>query len=302
MSRTPVLSLLLALAATAGCGRGADAPGGMPANSITVANAGFATPESVAHDAIEEYYYVSNINGSPLEADDNGFISRLSPDGEVVALKFIDGASDAVTLHAPKGIAVAGNYLYVTDITTLRWFDRRTGEPVGSLEVPGATFLNDVTTTVDGIVYFTDSGLRAGAGGFEGSGTDAVYRFVPGEKLDTLAMGPDLGRPNGIAVTGDSVYVVTFGSGELYRVVDGGKADVVALPTGSLDGLVIFDGMVMVSSWDGSAVYRGPVGGTLGRILEGLEAPADIGHDLWRHRLLIPLFNANEVRIVPLAF
>jgi len=35
-------------------------------------------------------------------------------------------------------------------------------------------------------------------------------------------------------------------------------------------------------------------------MLTGLPAPADIGHDLWRNRLLIPLFNDNEVRIVPL--
>ena len=35
---------------------------------------------------------------------------------------------------------------------------------------------------------------------------------------------------------------------------------------------------------------------------KGLKAPADIGHDMWRNRILIPLFNENEVRFVPLAF
>jgi sugar lactone lactonase YvrE len=300
----------MALAASApGCGRGANdagspdslasaPPGG---NQIAVTDAGFATPESVIHDPLTDAYLVSNINGSPLEADDNGFISLLTPEGQVANLKWIDGASDSVTLHAPKGMAVVDSYLYVADLTTIRRFDRRTGAPRGEFAIPGATFLNDVAAAPDGSVYFTDSGLRGGAGGFEPSGTDAVYRLAPDGNLDTLARGDSLGRPNGIALAGDTVWVVTFGSGELYRVGSGGRADVQKLPKGSLDGLVIVVGDLFVSSWEGESVFRGRPAGPFAEAIRGLKAPADIGHDLWRNRILIPLFNDNAIRIVPLA-
>ena len=67
---------------------------------------GFSTPESVLHDDRSDVYLVSNVNGSPTDKDDNGFISRITPEGEIENLKWIDGALGDVTLHAPKGMAI----------------------------------------------------------------------------------------------------------------------------------------------------------------------------------------------------
>lgn len=296
--RTILLGFFAVLAT--GCGKPKSTAAAKDNQSIILKHVGFATPESVLHDAMTDVYYVSNINGSPLAEDDNGFISAVTIDGKVVDLKWIDGASDSVRLNAPKGMAVAEDILYVADINTIRKFDRRTGVPRGTVTIPGATFLNDITTDNSGAIYFTDTGMKAGPSGLEPSGTDAVYRFSPDGKLDTLARGPELGGPNGIALSGDSVWVVSFRSGELYRVANGGKTDVVKLPKGGLDGLVVFNGDVFTSSWDDQAIFRGPTTGPFVEAIAHLEAPADIGHDLWRHRLLIPLFNKNEVHILPL--
>jgi len=271
------------------------------AGPISIREVGFATPESVLHDPEADLYYVSNINGSPLEVDDDGFISVLSADdGTVRTLKWIDGADEAVTLHAPKGMALSGDHLYVADLNTLRWFDRRTGAPAGQLEVPGATFLNDVAAGPDGAIYFTDTGLKDGTPRFVPSGADAVYRLVPGGALDTLAMGVELGTPNGLVVTADAVWVVTLTSNELYRVADGTRADVIKLPGGTLDGLVSVNGEMLISSWEAGAIFRGPPGGPFSAVLSDVPEPADIGYDAKRHRLLIPLFNNHEVRLVPL--
>src|SRR5215472_16538367 len=49
---------------------------------------GRATPESVLYDGQNDRYLVSNINGKPTDADNNGFISILSPDGQVTTLKW----------------------------------------------------------------------------------------------------------------------------------------------------------------------------------------------------------------------
>jgi hypothetical protein len=80
---------------------------------------GWQTPESVLYDAESDVYLVSNINGTPLEADDNGFISKVTPDGKITELKWIDGAKDTIKLNAPKGMAISGGVLYVADIDTL---------------------------------------------------------------------------------------------------------------------------------------------------------------------------------------
>lgn len=291
---------------TAGCQQQAETPAPTPTTvppaPITVADVGLATPESVLHDEKADVYLVSNINGSPLEKDDNGFISRLSPAGEVLTLKWIDGASDAVTLNAPKGMAIVGNTLYVTDIDVVRMFDRTTGAPKGEIAVEGATFLNDLAPAIDGGVLLTDSGLKGGASGLEPSGSAAVYHIMNDGVIETLLKAADLPGPNGIASDGDRVLVVTFGADELFTIKDGAREVLAHLPKGGLDGLALLpDGRWAISSWEGQAVYAGRLEGPFEPIVSNVESPADIGVDTGRSRLLIPRFNNDAVLIQPIA-
>lgn len=265
--------------------------------AISVAGVGFATPESVVHDPIADVYLVSNINGSPLERDDNGFISRVAPSGQVLALKWIDGAAPEVTLNAPKGMALKGDTLFVADIDVVRLFHRSTGAPIGERPVPGATFLNDIAVGPTGTVYVTDSGLRAGEGGFASSGTDALYRFEPDGRPVALLKVP--GAPNGITA-GDRIVMVTFMSGEVW-VVDSATGQTSGLPkppAGGLDGVVdLGNGEYLISSWNGQAIYRLGPAAQYTVAVDSVEAPADIGYDASRRRVLIPLFNANRLEI-----
>lgn len=45
---------------------------------------GFNAPESVVHDAERGELYVSNVAGAPDEKNRAGFVSRVSPDGEML--------------------------------------------------------------------------------------------------------------------------------------------------------------------------------------------------------------------------
>jgi hypothetical protein len=279
----------------------------------------FATPESVLHDPDADVYLVSNINGDPLGADDNGFISRVSPEGKVLEHRWIDGARDDVKLDAPKGMAIVDGILYVSDITVIRKFDAKTGEPKGDIAIKGATFLNDVAPAPGGGVYVTDSGLNAK---FEPTGTDAVHHLGKDGKVKTLAANKKLAGPNGV-VAGDkgAVWVVTFGSGEIYAVDAKGKqSGNQKLPSGQLDGIVQIassgsagprttpaesskvdaGGDLLVSSWEGSAIYRGTPGGEWKPVVENVKSPADIGWDATRRRILIPVFLENNVILHPL--
>lgn len=292
--------LLLGLITTIACAGEQSEP---PAQPISVADVGFETPESVLHDAAADVYLISNINGSPLEKDDNGFISRVAPDGSVIALRWIDGSAPDVTLNAPKGMALKGDTLFVTDIDIVRMFDRTTGASLGERAVPDATFLNDMAVGPDGRVYVTDSGLQPGPEGFAPSGTDAVWRFDDEGNPEPLVRGEALGRPNGIVVDEGRVLMVSFGSGEVTFVdtATGLIQGVPKPPGGQLDGVVrTRDGAFLISSWESQAVYRMAAGGQYEVAVDSVEAPADIGYDSTRNRLLIPLFMGNRVEIVPL--
>lgn len=269
-----------------------DLPAGV--TRVTVEGVGFATPESVLHDPIADVYLVSNISGSPLAVDGDGFVSKLDPAGAVLALKWIDGKAEGVELSAPKGSALANDQLYFTDIDHVRIFARATGKQLSSVRVDGSTFLNDACSNEDGDVYVSDTGLGAD---FKPSGTDAIYRLDRDGKVTAIVKDPSLGRPNGLWFEGGNVRVVTFGVGELYTVgVNGSRHDAIALPKGSLDGIVQGDdARLWISSWAASGIYVGHPSGPFKLAFRDLDSPADLGFDAQRQTLLIPLFKANKV-------
>lgn len=267
-----------------------------PAAPVAVAKyTGLSTPESVLYDADSDRYLVSNVNGKPDAKDNNGFISALSPDGTVTTLKWIEGGKDKVKLDGPKGLGIAKGVLYVADISAVRMFDLKTGAPKGEVAIPGSTFLNDIATGPDGKVYVSDTGVKVGANGFEPTGTDAVYVIEKGH-AKALAKSKDLGGPNGLVVTDKGVVVVTFGSGEVFSLDEKGKKENVSKPpSGGLDGVVALGDQLLVTSWQGSAIYKGPLGGTFEPVLTEQKSPADIGYDTKRGRLLVPHFLEDTV-------
>ncbi|HEY8073088.1 MAG TPA: hypothetical protein VIF62_03245 [Labilithrix sp.] len=254
------------------------------------------TPESVLYDDQADQYLSSNINGKPLDVDNNGYIAKLGPDGKVVDKNFIVGGKKGVTLNAPKGMAFLDDKLFVADIDTVRIFDRKTGAPAGEVKVPGATFLNDVAANADH-VFVSDMGAKMGKSGFDPTGTDAVYSIDKTKKLTTIAKSKDLGQPNGLIAQGDKLWVVTMGSGELYSLDMKGKKDgAQKMPKGQNDGLVALpSGDLLVTSWEGKAIYRGKPGGEFKPLVEDVTSPADIGYDTKRSRLLVPSFEKDEI-------
>ncbi|WP_437819941.1 SMP-30/gluconolactonase/LRE family protein [Sorangium sp. So ce1078] len=262
---------------------------------------GFSTPESVLHDEERDVYLVSNIAGSPVDKDDRGFISRVSPDGEILDLTWIDSASEGVTLSAPKGMAISGGKLYVADIDVVRVFDASDGVPIQDIEVPGAGLLNDIAVMPDGAIVVSDSGVTLEDGAITGIGTDALVTIDPGGRVARVVADPALPHPNGVAFADGEIWVAYLGAARVDAYdASGQRRREIALPAGTLDGLVrLDDGRVLVSSWDAGAVFAiDPAGGAappVSTVAEELPSPADLGWDRARNRLLVPLFNDGEV-------
>ena len=278
---------------------------------------GFETPESVVHDTLMDVYLVSNVGiGNPGALDHNGFVSRVSPNGSVQQLRWIQNGVDGVVLNGPKGIYLHRRELYVADIDTLRIFNRFTGAPVRNVEIPNPfapnpLFLNDVVVAGDGTAYLSDNR------------NNTIFVVQPDGNASVLASGPQLGGPNGLVLDGPSLSWVTFFGHEVRRMKKSGKllteallpvVDVsrINLPAGALflDGYCELDGALIVTSWVTGAVYRIGRSGTeletIAKFVAALDnpmnpsGPADIGVDRSRGRLLIPLFNSGELVMIPL--
>lgn len=269
-----------------------------PPTAIVRFAQGIATPESAFYDAERDRYLVSNINGKPFEPDNNGFIAELSPEGTVIQEKFIAGGVKQVKLDAPKGLGIWKGVLYVADITRVRKFDAKTGAPKGEIPIPGATFLNDIAVGADGRVYVSDSGVTGE--NFAATGTDAVY-VIEKDKPKALAKSPELGGPNGLLALEQGVLVNTFRSNEVYRLDEKGmRHDLTKLPTGGLDGMVGTADALLVTSWEGSAIYLGKLGGPFDVAFANLSGSADIGIDTKRKRLIVPRFLDSAVEVYAL--
>lgn len=256
---------------------------------------GLSTPESFIVDPETGNYFISNINGQPTSKDDNGFITKLDPNGKVLSLRFADG-SKGRPLHAPKGLTILDTTLYVTDIDHLKGYDKKSGILVMDLDFAKfkATFLNDLTHDTNGNLYVSDM----------------VSNFIA--KIDTnkrheitvLIQGKKLGQPNGLAIhpTTKRIVMVSWQSGKVVELSNDGKLTPLSNKTfKNLDG-VDFDtaGNLYFSSFTEGKVYKMAQDGQVNVFRDNLRTPADINIDPKKNLLLIPSFEGNSVKTIPL--
>ena len=263
---------------------------------------GFAIPESARYDPVRDQYFVSNVNTHATAADNNGFIALVGPDGQVVERRFIAGGQKGVTLHGPKGMALAGDDLWVTDVTMLRRFNRRTGQPGAAIDLSahGALFLNDVTAAPDGTLYVSDTSLIFPPTGNPTRGkTDRVYRVTAAGAVSVAIAHPRLEGPNGVFwdTRDNHLLIASIMGKNIYRWTEGGGLQVQASGPGGYDGVErLDDTTILVSSQDLPGLMTLTAAG-LSPLVPGVSDVADIGVDIKRRRVAIPRLGPNVVEI-----
>lgn len=253
---------------------------------------GLSRPESVLSDGSDRSYYISNINGGPLERNKLGYITKVSGDGLTVVQKFIQSREGLFELNAPKGMAIAGKRLFVADIDGVKYFDRDTGDYLGWVDFSPyeLKFLNDLAADGERYLYATD--MESGM----------VYRIhlEDKNKVTVFRSGDSIGHPNGIYFDRSSkrLYLVTFDTGELIEIDSKGNLKVLYRGLGAgLDGVTMDDERKLyVSNYQAGVIFRldpSPEGRR--EIFQsGLKTPADISFDP-RKQIMVPLMEEGRV-------
>lgn len=208
------------------------------ANTITIE--GFSSPESTIING--NNLYVSNVGKElkPTSKDGDGFISKLSKDGKIENLHFIDG------LDAPKGMSIVNNTLFVADIDTLRGFDLESKKEIFNLVFKDTKFLNDITVKEDNIIIVSSSDLSAV---YEVDIKSKQYK-----KIVDLTTANGLFYEDGIlyaAELGSSVENMFDGKGRFFQIdlKNGNKKIQLGTFQGVLDGVYKFKDKLFISDW-----------------------------------------------------
>ena len=184
-------------------------------------------PESVVYAPVQNVLYVSSINGTPIEIDHNGFISKVSPsNGSIIELNWVTG------LNAPKGMAISNNNsrLYVSDITELIEIDIESGKIIKRFNAPGSAFLNDVVIDNQGNIYVSDTF------------TNTIYKLDSksddtASSLQVWLQSPQLNGPNGLHINNSKNTLIVASLGNLSKSEPGAGIEVVDLKSNTITTL-----------------------------------------------------------------
>lgn len=263
-----------------------------PLTPLWTLKTGLDKPESVIYDVKRERLYVSNVQGNPPEKDGRGYIAIVSLDGQLLEKEWIK------ELHAPKGMTIVGDTLYVSDIDVLVAISIPEGKVAKRYKAAGAKFLNDVTADKMGNIYVSDMF------------TNRIHCLCKGD-FGIWLENPALEHPNGLVAEKQHLVVGSWGvmTGNGFATSSLGHLKIVdytdkkiesfgeGKPIGNLDG-VTTDGNdgYYVTDFMAGKLFHFHANGTVKEILSLHSGSADHTYLTDKKLLLIPLMLDNELR------
>ena len=244
----------------------------------------FHFAESCTFDSSRNLILAMNSGDRSDATKNDGYVSLINPDGSVHTAKWIGATRDGLELYNPLGSAISNGVLYTVDVDHVRSFDLKTGQPLKSIHVPGATILNGIAVADDGTIYASNT-----------RSPELIYKVTANGSSSVFAEGGPITVPNGVAMDMDgNIVVVNIGStavitynpkGEIVRIEHAAE--------GGNDGIVVLEnGTKYVSSVRFGSVSRIRPGEKAEIIASGIPSAASMGYDSIQHQLVIPM-NSN---------
>lgn len=244
-------------------------------------------PESVEYDAHLNRYLVSNTSGDILARAADGTLSVFTRDP-----------------RSPYGIELLNGTLFAVDSGHLKGYDIDSAALVLDLAIPGAGFLNGITSDGAHTLYVSDFKNKF------------IHRIDVGDlaapRLGTpVATGT--ATPNGLVFdhANQRVLIATWGDAAKILSLDlaDGATPLPLIDTSltNIDGIALdCNGAIVVSAWD----HCGAAGGCLVRfdppfaldtpfslLAQGLSKPADIDYNRHDGDIAVPESGANRVSL-----
>ena len=249
-------------------------------NEVWATDTLLKTPESVIYDQANDVLYVANVNQNPWERDDNGFISRVSTNGEIIDLEWVIGFS------GPKGMAIVDNILYVADLDEVGIIDIKKGELLQKVKVEGASGLNDITPDKKGGIFISDS-KNGKLFHLKGEVASEYHDDTPGS-------------PNGLFVYENKLLVAFSETSEFVSYdLDTKEKSVIATGIGHGDGITPTNekGSFLVSDWQGE-IWLVKDDGSKQSLIKPKDQKINTA-DIWfieeQSLVLVPTFFDNRV-------
>jgi sugar lactone lactonase YvrE len=251
---------------------------------------GLSGPEAVRYDPELDVFFVSNFNDEPA-GDSNGFVSKMSPEGDVLVVKFMVGTEDR-PFHGGRGMSIDQSGLWVVDAGGVHLFDRNSGEQLDFVDFSEFElgFLNDIVLGKDDALYVTDTG------------TASLYKIVDREASLVTKVPMN---PNGITTDPNTgrLLMVPWSDGDEILAWDIDEESFSSMGKlvggGNYDGIeVVGDTIIVASQMDTSLHFM--VDGVDKRAIDLPGKPADIGVDTKRNRVAVPYVSLDQVDFFPL--
>ena len=289
--RTKILLPVLLLSIALSCSSEKEAPAeknwikGQDFSNVLFSVEGFDGPEAVRYDEELDVYFVSCFVGS-TSGDANGYISKVSSEGEIIELEFMTG-TDEFPFDAGRGMYITGDTLWVADHSGVHYFNKQSGDHLGFVDFGAFEngFINDITQGSDGYLYVTDTGGRA---------FYRINNFEAELVEDELPI-----MPNGITIlpSGELVFAPWQGGPDIYQYnLETSTLSVFGSAAGSdnYDGIEYFDGGLITSTQFDSSLHL---------MVDGLDElfiklpgrPADIAIDPNRSIVAVPYVALGRV-------
>ncbi len=245
-------------------------------------------PESTYYFEDENTIFVTNIVGGELDKDGQGWISKVSLDGELIEGKWVEG------LNGPHGMRAYEGQLWVADIDELVGIDLESATITTRIPVPGAEFLNDLAIADNGTIFVSDTF------------TNEIYQVTQEGDVSIFTPGVEKEYPNGLLIEDDKLLVAAWGNivnfdtfetdvlGHVYQLDLNSEAKtlITTEPLGNLDGIESDkEGNLLVTDFYGKLYLVDPDNGIARDLGLDLEYSADLGIIPEQNQVIIPDFD-----------
>ncbi|MGE5479015.1 MAG: T9SS type A sorting domain-containing protein [Chloroflexota bacterium] len=239
----------------------------------------FTRPESVVWDGARNRYLVSCVESQNIVA--------CNEEGIPISV-FKSG------LTGPKGMIILDSILYLTDVNRILGFKLGTAEAFLTKPIPGAQFLNDITTDGAGNLYVTDSQ------------TNKIHRIrIADNSLTDLITTTNSG-PNGIYFDANNNRLIVVYMAETPQKIqyvnlsDNSIGDVSSMPFTRADGLAFNNNTWYVSSWTSGRIYS--LNQNMSQILDStaqtFNGPADFIYNPARNQFVLPVMMEHRLALL----